>query len=239
MTGSSGAGRLPNGDQARLHTDSVHHGKQERLAVHIVDLTAELHDGLPVYPGDPPVVVAPAAAIETHGYALARLALSDQSGTHVETQAHFLAHGRTLAEEPLERFIGPAVVVDVPCRCVTVADLAPARDWIAGHARVLLRSGYRPAAGRIDPNDPARPRLDLDALHWLLEQGVQLLGIDAFDFDAAADCAGHRLLLEQGVLIVEGLVNLEALPRVVQLFVAPLRLRGTGAAPCRAFAIVD
>jgi len=84
--------------------------------VRIVDLTAELHSGLAVYPGDPPVVVEPATTVVTHGYAVARLALSDQSGTHVETQAHFLAHGRTMAAEPLDRLIGRASVVDVPCR---------------------------------------------------------------------------------------------------------------------------
>ena len=66
--------------------------------------------------------------------------------------------------------------------------------------------------------------------------GVRLLGIDAFDFDAAPDYAGHRSLLARDVLILEGLVNLAALDVAeVDLYVAPLRLRGTGAAPCRVF----
>jgi kynurenine formamidase len=73
-----------------------------------------------------------------------------------------------------------------------------------------------------------------------VERGIQLLGIDAFDFDADSDYAGHRFLLGCGVLVVEGLVNLRALPAPeVQLYVVPLRLRGTGAAPCRAFVVLD
>src|SRR5918911_4048219 len=96
----------------------------------VVDLTAELYTGLPVYPGDPPVRVEATATVAADGYAVARLALSDQAGTHVETQAHFLAGGRTLADQPLDRFIGRATVVDVPCRTLTVADLASAEPHI-------------------------------------------------------------------------------------------------------------
>jgi arylformamidase len=204
----------------------------------IVDLTAELYTGLPVYPGDPPVRIEPVYTVSEHGYAVARLELSDQAGTHVETQAHFLAGGRTLAEEPLERFIGRASVVDVPCRPLTVADLLPAAARIARNPFLLLRSGYSAHTPAIEPADTARPMLPVEALAWLVAQGVRLLGIDAFDFDAAADYAGHRFLLAHGVLVVEGLVNLEALPPEVQLYVVPLRLRGTGAAPCRAFALL-
>jgi kynurenine formamidase len=205
----------------------------------IVDLTATLRTGLPIYPGDPPVEVAPACTVETDGFAVARLALSDQAGTHVETQAHFLAGGRTLDQEPLARFIGAASVVNVPCGPITVGDLEPATARLTRTRRVLLRSGYRPRGG-IDPHDPARPRLGLPALRWLVDRRLELLGIDAFDFDGAPDYAGHRLLLAHDVLIVEGLVGLEALPAGdVMLYVVPLRLEGTGAAPCRAFALLD
>ena len=205
----------------------------------VVDLTAELHTGLPVYPGDPPVQVEPAVTVAADGYAVARLALSDQAGTHVETQAHFLVGGRTLDEQPLERFIGRASVVDVPCRALDVADLAPAETLIRRNPFLLLRSGYADWGRPIDPHDPDRPALRLEALEWLVARGLRLLGIDAFDFDAAPQYDGHRYLLTRDVLIVEGLVNLAALTEPeVQFYVAPLRLRGTGAAPCRVFAVL-
>ncbi|HZS01432.1 MAG TPA: cyclase family protein [Chloroflexota bacterium] len=205
----------------------------------VVDLTAPLYTGFPVYPGDPPVEIAPAATVAADGYAVARLALSDQAGTHVETQAHFLAGGRTLDEQPLDRFIGRASVVDVPCRTLTVADLAPAEGLVRRNPLLLLRSGYADQERPIDPRAPDRPALGREALEWLVRRGLRLLGIDAFDFDAAPDYAGHRYLLEHDVLIVEGLVNLAALTAAeVELYVAPLRLRGTGAAPCRAFAVL-
>ena len=130
----------------------------------VVDLTAELYTGLPVYPGDPPVAIAPAATVAADGYAVARLALSDQAGTHVETQAHFLAGGRTLDDQPLERFVGRASVVDVPCRALGTADLAPAETLIRRNPFLLLRSGYADLGRPIDPRDPERPALALEAL---------------------------------------------------------------------------
>lgn len=205
----------------------------------VIDLSAELHSGLPVYPGDPPVSIEPAATVAQDGFAVARLELSDQAGTHVETQAHFLANGRTLADVPLERLIGRASIVDVPCGPITVDDLAASAARISSHSLLVLRSGYAARGGAIDPADAARPRLALPALRWLVSQGVRLLGIDAFDFDADAHHAGHRYLLAHDVLVVEGLVNLASLPNEVDLYVIPLRLRDTGGAPCRAFAIVD
>jgi kynurenine formamidase len=206
----------------------------------VVDLTAELYTGAPVYPGDPSIRVEAAATIAADGYAVASLALSDQAGTHVETQAHFLAGGRTLDQEPLARLIGRASVVDVARRQIAVGDLAPAETLISRNRLLLLRSGYSAWRTEVDPSDPGRPTLPLDTLRWLVARDVRLLGIDAFDFDGAPDYAGHRYLLEHNVLIVEGLVNLAALPvREVLLYVVPLRLRGTGGAPCRVFAMLD
>jgi arylformamidase len=190
-----------------------------------------------VYPGDPPVVVEACATVEADGYAVYRVGLSDQVGTHAETQAHFGA-GRTLGEEPLGRFIGRAAVVDVPCGRVEVAHLRAHEGTVRGAEFLLLRSGYGDRAEGIEPDDPGRPRLSLEAVRWVVAQGVRLLGIDCFDFDEGPEYLSHKYLFAHGVLVVEGLVNLGALGAgPVRLFVIPLKLEGTGGAPCRVFAL--
>jgi kynurenine formamidase len=204
-----------------------------------VDLSQTLRTGMAVYPGDPPVVVRDAATLERDGYAVSELRLSDQAGTHVETQAHFLA-GRTLAEEPLARFIGRATVVDVPCGRVDVAHLAPHAARVKAATFLVLRSGYVDRVAAIEPEATDRPVLTPDAVAWIAAQGVGLLGIDCFDFDAGPEYTGHRALLAEGVVLVEGLVNLHVLPADgAWLFVIPLKVEGTGGAPCRAFALVE
>ena len=50
----------------------------------------------------------------------------------------------------------------------------------------------------------------------------------------------HQILLSGGVVIVEGLSNLEALQRSKVFFVAlPLKIEGGDGSPCRALAIED
>jgi kynurenine formamidase len=189
-----------------------------------------------VYPGDPELRIEPAATVERDGYAVCAIHCGDQTGTHLETQAHFLA-GKTLDQQPPERFVGCAAIVDVPCGRIEIADLAPAAERVRTADFLLLRSGY---AGPLDPQAPGRPWLTAEAVRWVIEAGVRLLGIDCFDFDVGPEYAGHKALLAADVLILEGLTNLQALGEFEPLVVvAPLPLAGTPAAPCRVFALRD
>ena len=82
--------------------------------------------------------------------------------------------------------------------------------------------------------------ITLPALKWLCERRVQLLGIDAFDFDSGPPYPGHHFLLQQNVLILEGLVGLKELSgKEATLLALPLKIHGTGASPCRVLALLD
>ena len=204
----------------------------------IVDLTETIRAGMPVYPGDPAVRIERVASLEADGFTVHRLELNSQVGTHVETQLHMLP-GRRLEDEPLERFIGEAAVVDVPLRALTVRDLEPFRSLVESCPFLLLRSGYRPPADSIDPEDQRRARFEAECAEWMVARGVCLVGIDAFGFDYGPQFAAHKVFFRHGVLVLEGLRNLEALSGDrVQLFVIPLKLAEVESSPCRAFALV-
>jgi len=189
---------------------------------------------MPVYPGDPEVLLESASTLERDGYAVWAVHCSDQTGTHIETQAHFL-ECKTLDQQPLERLAGSAAVVDVPCGRIEPADLAPASERVRSADFLFLRSGW---SGPLDPAALNRPWLTAEAAQWIVDSGVRVLGIDCFDFDVGPEYLGHKTLLEADVLIVEGLANLQALGEIEPLvLVAPLPLVGTPAAPCRVFAI--
>lgn len=204
----------------------------------IVDLTQSIRPGMAVYPGDPPVAIAAAATLAREGYAVAALHLNDQVGTHVETQAHMIP-GRTIDQEPLDRLVGSAAVVDVPCAEISAQQLQVQEDLIRSADFLFLRSGYADTHEGIDAEDRHRPFLSLDAVDWIIQAGISLVGIDCFDFDAGLPYEGHRRFFAAGVLIVEGLVNLHSVGhRVEQVFVVPLKIEGTGGAPCRVFALI-
>jgi len=204
----------------------------------IIDLTQDIHSGMPVYPGDPPVRITQVADLKRDGYTVFKMQLNDQIGTHVETQYHMIA-GRMLVHEGLDRCIGRARVVDVPCGRISASALAH-RGGARRCKMLLLRSGYSEAKHGINVDDDERPVLDMDAIKWIVKSGITLMGIDCFDFDQPPDYLGHKYLLKHNIIIVEGLTNLSLLTRkTVKLFVIPLRIRGVGASPCRAFAIEE
>src|SRR5262249_62273966 len=79
------------------------------------------------------------------------------------------------------------------------------------------------------------------AAAWLRERGAVLVGIDSLNIDDTADLARpvHSTLLRAGIPIVEHLRGLEQLPDAgLRFFAVPVKLRGMGTFPVRAFAQV-
>jgi arylformamidase len=181
---------------------------------------------MPVHPGDPPLTLARVRSHDADGYEVTRICLGSHSGTHVDAPRHFFPKGATLDRFPVERLVGPGVVLD--CR--------PAAGG----------GGARPLAGqlRLFPVPPGGlallwtegAPLGIEAARVLLDAGAGLVGTDAPSLDVEPYEA-HRLLLGQDVLIVENLRGLERLgPGPVTCAFLPLAVTGTDGAPIRAVA---
>jgi arylformamidase len=181
----------------------------------IVDITRPLRDGMEVWPGDPPFVLAPVAKLaDGDGAAVSRLSMSTHCGTHVDAPAHVLTGGAGIDAVPLGRLVGPAVVVDL-------AGLAAAT--IERGDIVLLRTGDPPAY------------LDAHAADELIGRGVAAVGTDAASIERPdGDMGVHRLLLSAGVAIIENLRLDHVECGRWWLVCLPLPLQGADAAPARA-----
>ncbi|MFV1978876.1 MAG: cyclase family protein, partial [Myxococcota bacterium] len=59
---------------------------------------------------------------EGYYYAAHRFRTAEHGGTHIDAPIHFHADGGTVDEIPLDRLVGPAVLVDVSARCAKDAD---------------------------------------------------------------------------------------------------------------------
>jgi arylformamidase len=128
----------------------------------------------------------------------------------------------------------PGIVIDAPvppCRLT----LAPAARDVCDRA-VLIRTGWRPRRESRDDR-PCRPYLGEATVDALLAGGAALVGVDF----PRVDCPHYRApaacqrLLRAGIVIVEGLCNLSALPESRFRFYA-VPLRGGSSTPVRAFA---
>jgi kynurenine formamidase len=215
-----------------------------------VDLSLPLVPGAAHFPGDPPVEVdGPYNALEgpVREYCY-RLHLPTQAGTHIQGPHYFLAGGRPIDAFPLERFEGPAYVVDVRGLALfTPQSLAPLAGLDLAGAIVLFHSGYMArlmaaaTPGELERLVATKPGLSLDAAIELAGRGVSLLGIDSVGLEPGGDPSYpvNRYLCQREVLILEGLTNLDQLPPAgawVEAF--PLPVPGVEGTPCRAVARV-
>jgi kynurenine formamidase len=216
----------------------------------VIDLSIPLDEQTPVYPGDPRPRVCPATTIARDGVAVSRLEIGSHAGTHCDAPSHFLEHGLPLDRLPLERFVGPGVLVDAsdlaPRAAIGWERIAPYADRLRPGAIVLLHTGWD--AHRAGPDCFDHPYLDGDACERLLTHGVRTVGIDAINLDqtptgeldrAAFRC--HAAIAAAEGVIVENLAGLAALRGVAEPLVSvlPIHLPGADGAPARAVALLE
>jgi kynurenine formamidase len=186
------------------------------------------------------------------------------NSTHVDAPWHYNStiggeRAQTIDELPLEWFFKPGVVLDMTHKAdgdpMTVADAQAALDR-TGHELqaldiVLVRTGRD--AFYAEPDYMARGcGATFEATRWLYEQGVRVMGIDAWGWDAPLHLQAQEALArdEPGIFWaahqadlaycqIERLFNLGELPPsgfTVACF--PLKIVGGSAGPTRAVAIV-
>jgi arylformamidase len=199
-----------------------------------LDVTLPIQAGMPVYPGDPRVELAPWSSLAGGApFAVTALSLGTHSGTHVDAPAHCIPGGAGIDLLPLDVLCGSAIVLDLAGGYTTSAAIGRVQlePSLPACERLLLRTHDGGLwEGRALPD----VGLDLDAAALFIERGVRLVGIDRLSIAPDGDpLPVHRALLGAGVTILEGL-DLRAAPAgPCELFCLPLKLTGADGAPAR------
>jgi arylformamidase len=185
----------------------------------IIDVSVPVRPGMVTYPGDPEVHLERVSAIAEGDLAnISRLDFGVHTGTHVDAPLHFLDGAPGAEALPLDVLVGPCVVVEGLEASVP-----------AGTERVLFKT----TNGRLWERDEFSDefvRLDGAGARALVDQGARLVGID---YLSIGDEDAHHVLLESGVVPVEGLDLREVEPGPYGLVCAPLKLVGSDGAPAR------
>jgi len=203
----------------------------------IYDITVAMSDELPVYPGDPRVRIEPVARIVRGDAAnVSHIIMSTHSGTHLDPPRHYNDHGIPVDRIPLSLLIGQALLVEIPgINAITSAELG--RLAIRGEERLLLKT-----ANSLLWSKPSfcgdYSSLTPDGARFLVDSGVKLVGIDYLSVERLdGDGEVHRILLDNGVVILEGL-NLDGVAAgSYELICLPLKIRDGDGAPARAVLI--
>ena len=181
-----------------------------------------------VYPGDPtPQRTVLCSMDDGDLYNLSSFQMCAHNGTHIDTPAHFIKNGKTVDTVAIESFVGPAYVSE-HSGIVSAEDarsiLAKAHATDAEAARRILIKG----------NAEVSP----EAAEIFAKAGILLIGNESQSVGPEnAPMAVHKILLNNEVILLEG-IRLSEVPEGVYLLnAAPLNIQGAEGSPCRAVLI--
>lgn len=203
----------------------------------IYDVTIAVSEVVPTFPGDPKVKIDVCAAIANGDPAnVSQIWLGVHTATHVDAPNHFIEGTRRVHELDLYKLVGECQVVELK---EDVMAIEPQHvESLNGIERVLFKTrnsyfwsepekGFRTDFTYIEPA----------AAQMLVEKGAKLVGIDYLSVEkfGAKSFDTHIVLLENEVVIIEGLDLREVPAGNYELFCLPLKIvGGTGdGAPAR------
>ncbi|MFC7328594.1 cyclase family protein [Marinactinospora rubrisoli] len=216
----------------------------------LVDLSHQIVAGMTTYPGLPGPVVEDHLSFDesrrTYApgteFRIGRVSMVANTGTYLDTPAHRYRDGSDLADLDLAKVADlDGVVLDAAER-----ELGPeALDGVDVTGRaVLIRTGWDRHWRTERYGSPDHPYLSEAGAKALVAAGAALVGIDSVNLDDTSPAAGgarpaHSALLAAGIPVVEHLCLLDRLPTAgFRFFAVPVKVRGLGTFPVRAFAII-
>lgn len=166
---------------------------------------------------------------------VSRLTLSTHTGAHADAPSHYDPAGAPVGGLNLERYLGPARVVDAR-GCGGVIQPKHARVAMAQPncpPRLLFRTYER---APIDRWDSGFASVAPETIEALAAAGVFLIGVDtpSLDPETSKTMDAHHAVRRHGLSILEGLVLDEAEAGDYELIALPLKLMNADAAPVRA-----
>ena len=207
----------------------------------IFDISLTISPSMPVWPGDPSIELELIDSIDHGAQAnVSRLSAGVHIGTHIDAPHHFMNDGRTIEQLSLEVLTGQCYVIQLPDGVEAItAEALEGMSLPKGVKRILFGTSNSRFWSRGETEfQEDFVAVTEDGAQWLVDHGFQLVGVDYLSVAPYGDSVPtHRILLQAGVIVVEGL-DLSAVPRgFYDLYCLPLKLLGAEGAPARAILI--
>ena len=214
----------------------------------LLDLSHTVEDGMITYKGLPAPIICDYLSREASRekyaegteFQIGRIDMVANTGTYVDAPFHRYADGADLSELRLEQLANLDTVVVRAVKSHERAIHKIEADAASLHGKaVLVHTGWD-AHWRTEQYLDGHPYLTGELAEWLANAGVTMVGIDSHNIDCTDD--GHRpvhsVLLRRGIPICEHMTGLATLPdRGARFFAVPVKVKGMGTFPVRAFAI--
>lgn len=214
----------------------------------LIDLSHTIEDGLITYKGLPAPIICDYLSREASKehysegttFQIGMIEMCSNTGTYIDSPFHRYEDGKDLSELDLESVAsldGIKIIIPEGVSSIT-SELIEHYD-VSGKA-VLIETRWS-QHWNTEPYYEGHPHLTEDTAIFLRDNGATLVGIDSYNID---DTRGksrpvHSTLLGAEILIVEHLCNLELIPDgPFKFYAVPVKIKGFGTFPVRAFAEV-
>jgi len=226
----------------------------------VVDLSHAISPSIPLWPGDPHVVMKVVATMKKDGYYLRSFTIGEHSATHMNAPNSFIAgNSEAITSYPATQRVVPAVVIDIRDKAAQNADYQLTKqdvlDWEAKHGKiapnwfVILFTGWEDKWN--DPkafiNQDAKRNLHFPGFagattKWLLaERQISGVGIDTHGVDPGLDTsyATNTQIAKAHKIAIECMANLDQLPpKGATLVLGPLQLTNGSGSPASIVAFI-
>src|ERR1700722_19895042 len=213
----------------------------------LIDLSHTIENGLITYKGLPAPVICDYLSREDSkkfyaegtSFQIGKIEMVSNTGTYIDCPFHRYENGNDLNDTPLEHFAElKGLIIRKPYQENIVIDAELFRDLDLEGKALLIQTGWD-KHWNTEKYYNNHPFLTGDAAMLLKEKKVRLVGIDSHNIDdtRTSSRSVHTILLGSGILIVEHLCNLSAIPDENFIFNAiPPKFKGVGTFPVRAMA---
>lgn len=208
----------------------------------IHDITMDVEPGMLYWhEGKAPEVINVTTIKEGAPSNVTRWIIGAHTGTHIDAPRHFIDDGATVEELPLEIFVGRTRVMDlthIGDRTITAEDID--KIGLNGVTRVLFRTTN--SDKRIIKKEFSKDWVGVgpDASQYLIDNGVQLVGIDYVTVEApehSVEWPTHHILCGNGAIILEGAKVGDIPDGEYFMCCLPMRLKGAEGAATRTILI--
>jgi arylformamidase len=201
-----------------------------------IDVSVTIRTGMPHWPDNPPVVLERVMDLgRGDGCNLSRLDLGVHSGTHMDGPVHFMHEAAGLDSMPLAATVGEARVIEIEHhREIRVEELR--KHALQAGERVLFKTSNSARCWTADSFVEDFVYITEKAARHLAETRVRTVGVDYLSVGGyyRDGAAIHRILLEAGIWIIEGLDLSPVAGGRYEMVCLPIKLHGADGAPARA-----
>lgn len=201
-----------------------------------IDISAPLRNGMVAWPGDAPFQRTSTLEIAKGDPCnLSEISTTAHIGTHMDAPRHYLAGAAGMESMPIAAAIGRARVIEIrDPEVIRTSELEP--HHLAKGERVLFKTGNSERCWNTDHFQEKYIYIPPETARYLAERAVQTVGVDYLSvggFESGGP-ETHRILLQAGIWIIEGLILKDVAPGEYELVCLPLKIIGGDGAPARA-----